>query len=117
MATTTEDVLHKEYWDLTYVSGPLIFLKNGDRFPTGAILNVHMPTGEQRQGQVLEATSDHAVVQMLQGTVGLDVEGTSVSLRDSAAKIACTEDVIGRRFNGTGVPIDGLPPVVPEKEV
>src|SRR5690606_15090098 len=32
-------------------------------------------------------------------------------------KIACTPDVIGRRFNGTGVPIDGLPPVVPEKNL
>ncbi|MBI2435034.1 MAG: V-type ATP synthase subunit B [Candidatus Hydrogenedentes bacterium] len=110
-------MLHKEYWDLTYISGPLIFLKNGERFPTGAILNVHMPSGEVRQGQVLEATKSHAVIQMLQGTVGLDVEGTSVSLKDTAARVACTEDMIGRRFNGTGVPIDGLPPVVPEKEV
>ena len=111
------DMLKKEYWDLTYVSGPLAFLKNGDRFPTGAILNVHLTNGEQRQGQILESTKTHAVLQILQGTRGVDVKGTSVSLRDDAAKVACTTDVIGRRFNGTGVPIDGLPPVVPEKMV
>lgn len=116
MSESTEQ-LHKEYWDMTYVSGPLVFLQNGDRFPTGAILNVHMENGEQRQGQILEATKTHAVLQILQGTRGVDIKGTSVSLRDTAAKIACTPDVIGRRFNGTGVPIDGLPPVVPEKEV
>ena len=113
----TNEQLHKEYWDMTYVSGPLVFLQNGERFPTGAILNVHMENGEQRQGQILEATKTHAVLQILQGTRGVDIKGTSVSLRDMAAKIACTPDVIGRRFNGTGVPIDGLPPVVPEKEV
>lgn len=115
--TTTDEQLHKEYWDMTYVSGPLVFLENGERFPTGAILNVHMESGEQRQGQILEATKTHAVLQILQGTRGVDIKGTSVSLRDTAAKIACTPDVIGRRFNGTGIPIDGLPPVVPEKEV
>ncbi|HNR30555.1 MAG TPA: V-type ATP synthase subunit B [Candidatus Hydrogenedentes bacterium] len=110
-------MLHKEYWDLTYVSGPLVFLQNARRFPTGAILNIHLENGESRQGQVLEATTTHAVVQVLQGTVGIDVKGTSVSLRDDAARVACSPDVIGRRFNGVGQPIDGLPPVVPEKEL
>ena len=115
--TQTNEMLHEEYWDLTYISGPLVFLKNGDRFPTGAILDVHLKNGEKRQGQILESTSDHAVLQLLQGTVGVDVQGTSVSLRADAARIACSEDIIGRRFNGTGVPIDGLPPVVPEVEL
>lgn len=115
--TTSDNMLHKEYWDLTYVSGPLVFLKNADRFPTGAILNIHLDNGEMRQGQVLEATKTHAVVQVLQGTVGIDIKGTSISLKDTAARVACSPDVIGRRFNGTGDPIDGLPPVVAEKEM
>jgi len=115
--TTTAEMLHKEYWDLSYVTGPLVFLKTGDRFPTGAILNVHLHGGEIRQGQILEATPTHAVLQILQGTAGIDVQGTSVSLKDDAARIACTEDVIGRRFNGTGVPIDHLPPVVPDQNL
>ncbi|MCC6143890.1 MAG: V-type ATP synthase subunit B [Candidatus Hydrogenedentes bacterium] len=110
-------MLQKEYWDLTYVSGPLVFLKNGERFPTGAILNVHLESGETRQAQVLEANSQNAVIQILQGTTGIDVKGTSVSLANEAATIACSEDIIGRRFNGTGQPIDGLPPVVAEKEI
>jgi V/A-type H+-transporting ATPase subunit B len=112
-----KDMLQKEYWDLTYVSGPLVFLKNGERFPTGAILDVHLENGETRQAQVLEANSENAVIQILQGTVGIDVKGTSVSLANEAATIACSEDIIGRRFNGTGKPIDGLPPVVAEREI
>ena len=117
MATANNDMLHTEFWDLTYVSGPLVFLRNGDRFPTGAILDVHLTNGEQRQGQILEATKTHAVLQLLQGTRGVDVKGTSVSLKSDAARVACSPDVIGRRFNGVGLPIDGLPPVVPEKEL
>lgn len=117
MATENSEMLHTEYWDLTYVSGPLVFLRNGDRFPTGAILDVHLTNGEQRQGQILEATKTHAVLQLLQGTRGVDVQGTSVSLKADAARVACSPDVIGRRFNGVGIPIDGLPPVVAEKEL
>src|SRR5690606_18393245 len=112
----SQDLLQKEFWDVTYISGPLVFLGSGDRFPTGSILNLQMENGEVRQGQVLEATKTHAVVQVLQGTQGLDVKGVSVSLADESARIALSKDLIGRRFNGTGTPIDGLPPVVPEKE-
>jgi V/A-type H+-transporting ATPase subunit B len=115
--SNTSEMLHEEFWDMTYVSGPLVFLKNGSRFPTGAILDVHLENGELRQGQILEATATHAVLQILQGTKGIDVKTASVSLKKDAARVACTEDCIGRRFNGTGEPIDGLPPVVPEKEL
>ncbi len=110
------ELLQKEYWDLTYITGPLVFLKNGGRFPTGAILNLTMENGEVRQGQVLEVTTDHAVVQVLQGTVGIDIKGTAVSLQSEGARIACSKDVIGRVFNGIGQPIDGLAPIVAEEE-
>ncbi len=109
-------LLKKEYWDLTYITGPLVFLKNGGRFPTGAILNLTMENGQVRQGQVLEATTDHAVVQVLQGTVGIDIKGTAVSLKNEGARIACSKDVIGRVFDGIGQPIDGLAPIVAEEE-
>ncbi len=115
--TATNDLLKRDFWDLNYISGPLVFLRNGGRFPTGAILDLTMENGEVRQGQVLEATSTHAVVQVLQGTVGIDVKGTSVSLKSESATVSCSPEVIGRRFNGTGTPIDGLAPVVAEKEV
>ena len=111
-----ENLLQEEYWDLTYVAGPLVFLKNGGRFPTGAILNLKMGDGSMRQGQVLEATTSHAVVQVLEGTTGIDIKNTAVSLQNEGARIACSKDVIGRVFNGTGTPIDGLAPIVAEEE-
>jgi len=121
-ATTTSpgasaSLLHKEYWDLNYISGPLVYLGNGDRFATGAILDLVGENGEVRQGQVLEASKKHAVVQVLQGTQGLDIKGISVSLKKDAARVGCSKELIGRSFNGTGEPIDGLPPVVPDKEI
>ncbi|PCJ51335.1 MAG: V-type ATP synthase subunit B [Candidatus Hydrogenedentota bacterium] len=113
---TESDMLQKEYWDLNYISGPLVFLENGGRFPTGAILDLTMDSGEVRQGQVLEATSTHAVVQVLQGTVGIDIKGTRVSLKNESARVSCSKSMIGRRFNGTGTPIDGLGDIVADEE-
>jgi V/A-type H+-transporting ATPase subunit B len=112
-----DDLVYREYWDVTYITGPLVFLGNGGRFPTGAILDLVLESGERRQGQVLEASRERAVVQVLQGTQGIDVKRTAVSLRQEAARVAASKEVIGRRFNGTGEPIDGLPPVIPEVEV
>jgi V/A-type H+-transporting ATPase subunit B len=115
--TNGGDLLHKEYWDLSYISGPLVFLQNGGRFATGAILDMESKNGAVRQGQILEATKSHAVVQVLQGTQGVDIKSTSVSLKAEGARIGVSTDLIGRRFNGTGVPIDGLASVVAEKEL
>ncbi|MCP4639810.1 MAG: V-type ATP synthase subunit B [bacterium] len=113
---TTGSLLHREYWDVGYVSGPLVFLRHGGRFPTGAILDVKLASGEMRRGQVLESTSTHAVVQVLQGTHGIDAKDTSVSLRSDVARLGVSKDLIGRRFNGVGEPIDGLPAILPEDE-
>jgi V/A-type H+-transporting ATPase subunit B len=122
MATTEQDtqsesLLHTEYWDLSYISGPLVFLAQGGRFPTGSIIDLVQESGEVRQGQILEASEDHAIVQVLQGTQGLDIKRTSVSLKQDSARVPVARDMIGRYFNGTGVPIDGLPPIVPEQEL
>jgi len=114
--TQNDELLHSQYWDLNYISGPLVFLSDGGRFPTGAIIDLQQEGGGTRQGQVLEASDKHAIVQVLQGTQGLDIKRTSVSLRQDSAKIPVSKDMIGRYFNGTGEPIDNLPPVVGERD-
>ncbi len=111
------ELVRTEFRDVTYISGPLIFLGNGGRFAPGSILDLRLEDGEIRQGQVLEVSTKHAIVQILQGTHGLDTKRTSVSLKNDAARIPVSKELIGRRFNGAGQPIDGLPAPFPEKEL
>jgi V/A-type H+/Na+-transporting ATPase subunit B len=110
-------MLLTEYWDVASVAGPLVFLRHGERFATGAMLDLRLDNGEVRQGQVLETSTTHAVVQVLQGTHGISVTDTSVALREAAARVGVSRSMVGRRFNGVGTPIDGLPPVVPERNL
>ena len=112
MDTARQDLLQREYWDVGSVAGPLVFLKTGARFPVGAVLNLTLHDGSVRQGQVLEVSTSHAAVQVLQGTQGIDVAHTAVSLEATAARIRTSRELLGRRFNGSGTAIDGLPPLL-----
>jgi V/A-type H+-transporting ATPase subunit B len=107
----------KQYQSISYISGPLMFVEGAHDLPYGAIVNIHLPEGGIRGGQVIEVSEKNAVVQVFEETAGLDLARTSVSLREDVARISCSREMIGRRFNGLGDPIDGLPPIIPEKRL
>ncbi|MDQ7839838.1 MAG: V-type ATP synthase subunit B [bacterium] len=107
----------KQYRSISYISGPLLFVEGARDLAYGAIVNIHMAEGGIRGGQVIEISEKNAVIQVFEETAGLDLDRTSVSLREDVARIACSRDMIGRRFSGLGDPIDGLPPIIPEKRL
>ncbi len=107
----------KQYQSISYISGPLLFVEGAQDLPYGAIVNIHLPDGGTRGGQVIEVSEKNAVIQVFEETAGLDLARTSVSLREEVARISCSREMIGRRFNGLGEPIDGLPPIIPEKRL
>ncbi|MDR7554365.1 MAG: V-type ATP synthase subunit B [Armatimonadota bacterium] len=107
----------KQYQSISYISGPLLFVEGARDLPYGAIVNIHLPDGSIRGGQVIEASERVAVIQVFEETAGLDLAHTSVSLREDVARIGVSREMIGRRFNGLGDPIDGLPPIIPEKRL
>ncbi len=107
----------KQYQSISYISGPLLFVEGARDLAYGAIVNIHMAEGDVRGGQVIEVSEKNAVIQVFEETAGLDLARTSVSLREDVARIACSRDMIGRRFSGLGDPIDGLPPIIPEKRL
>jgi V/A-type H+/Na+-transporting ATPase subunit B len=57
------------------------------------------------------------VIQVFEETAGLDLVRTSVSLVENVARLGVSKDILGRRFDGLGRPIDGLPPVTAEKRL
>jgi len=111
------ELLTREYKTVSYVSGPLLFLENAQQIPYGAMVRILLPNGEERHGQALEVSEEYAVIQVLEETRGLDVAHTTVRLEEEVARLGVSIEMIGRVFNGTGRPIDGLPPIVPEKRL
>jgi hypothetical protein len=70
--------------------------------------------GEKRAGQVLEIAGKKAVVQVFEGTDGIDNTATHVEFTGDVLKMAISEEMLGRTFNGSGKPKDGGPPVLAE---
>ena len=71
--------------------------------------------GGERSGQVIEVSDEYAVIQLLEETAGIGIHETDIFFSGSVAKVNLSLDMLGRRFNGTGKPIDGLPPVIPNR--
>jgi V/A-type H+-transporting ATPase subunit B len=111
------DLLKKEYSSPSYISGPLLFLEHAGDLAYNAIVDIKDGSGRRRGGQVIEVSEEYAVIQVFEETAGLDLARTSVSLVENVARLGVSADMLGRRFNGVGKPIDGLPAVTPEKRL
>ncbi|MHA1912584.1 MAG: V-type ATP synthase subunit B [Candidatus Kariarchaeaceae archaeon] len=96
------------------VAGPLLFvdLKGLSGVSFAEIVEIDTPSGERRKGQVLEVTSDVAVVQCFEGTSGLDTSETSVRFIGKTMDMPVALEMLGRVFNGRGEAIDGGPNIV-----
>lgn len=96
------------------VNGPLVILENV-KFPRfNEIVSLTLPDGSERSGQVLEARGNRAVVQVFEGTSGVDVKKTKVEFTGHNLKLGVSEDMLGRVFDGSGRAIDKGPKVLAE---
>ncbi|KAG9354763.1 hypothetical protein JZ751_001476 [Albula glossodonta] len=82
--------------------------------PRLKIVHLTLPDGTKRSGQVLEVSGSKAVVQVFEGTSGIDAKKTSCEFTGDILRIPVSEDMLGRVFNGSGKPIDRGPTVLAE---
>ncbi|KAL7718581.1 Vacuolar proton pump subunit B [Entamoeba marina] len=103
-----------DYRTVTSVNGPLVVLDNikGPRY--NEIVNIKLGDGSSRKGQVLEIEGNKAVVQVFEGTTGVDARNTRCEFSGDILKIPVSEDMLGRVFNGSGKPVDKGPNVIAE---
>ena len=103
-----------EHRGLARAAGPLVVATGAAGVGYDEVVEVVGPDGEPRPGRVLEVDGDRMVVQVLGGTQGLDLPGTAVRTRGETARLGVGADLVGRVLDGSGRPIDGGPPPVPE---
>jgi V/A-type H+-transporting ATPase subunit B len=70
-----------------------------------------------RHGQILQVENDKALVQVFEGTTGIDVEKTTARFLGRPLELAVSPDILGRVFNGLGEPKDGGPELIPDKRL
>lgn len=100
------EVMKKEYLVLDKVEGALIELSKVHAVGYGEIVEVESTLGEKRLGRVIKIDGDKVVVQVFGSTLGMSVENTKVSFEGKPFEIPLSKDIMGRTFNGVGMPID-----------
>jgi len=105
-----------EYRTITEIAGPLIFVEKTEWVGYGELVEVGLPDGSRKRGQVLDSSKDIVVVQVFEGTAGIDRQST-VKFLGETIKLNVSREMLGRILSGAGEPIDGGPPIVPEKRV
>ncbi|KAK9828306.1 hypothetical protein WJX74_008078 [Apatococcus lobatus] len=106
-----------DYRTIQGVAGPLVIVQSVKKPKYAEIVNLKLGDGSIRRGQVLEVDGLRAVVQVFEGTSGIDNQGTSLEFTGEVLKTPVSRDMLGRVFNGSGKPIDGGPPVLAEQFV
>ena len=102
------------YKTVSGVNGPLVILDQV-KFPKYAeIVTLTLADGSKRSGQVLEVSGSKAVVQVFEGTSGIDAKHTTCEFTGDILRIPVSEDMLGRVFNGSGKPKDKGPNILAE---
>ncbi|KAF6102231.1 ATPase H+ transporting V1 subunit B1 [Phyllostomus discolor] len=115
-AVTRNYITHPRvtYRTVCSVNGPLVVLDQVKFAQYAEIVNFTLSDGTQRSGQVLEVSGTKAIVQVFEGTSGIDAQKTTCEFTGDILRSPVSEDMLGRVFNGSGKPIDKGPKVMAE---
>ena len=104
----------KEYQTIQEISGPLVFAEIDEPVGYDEMVEIELPDGTTKRGQVLESSTGMVAIQVFEGTEGIDRK-SSVRFLGETMKMPVTEDLLGRVLDGSGNPIDDGPEIVPEE--
>ncbi|MBU0758289.1 MAG: V-type ATP synthase subunit B [Nanoarchaeota archaeon] len=107
----------KEYKTISRIAGPLIFVEKTEEIGYGELVSIKMPDGTTKNGQVLDTSKDIVVVQVFEGTRGVDRQNTWVKFLGDTIKLSVSKDMLGRILSGAGKPIDNGPEIVPDQRL
>lgn len=101
--------MERTYRGAQAAAGPLLYLAATHRAALGESVAIEVPGHPPLRGQVIDAGEEVTVIQVLEETLGLPPAAVRVTLTGEPATVVVGQELLGRVFNGTGAPMDGLP--------
>jgi V/A-type H+-transporting ATPase subunit B len=92
--------------------GSLLFVDGEPAVALGDEVSIRDHRGRMRNGQVILTSNEVVVIQVFESTEDLDLERTWVRFLQHPFRMALSPDVLGRIFDGLGLPRDERPPVI-----
>ncbi len=109
--------MYKEYLTVSNIVGPLVIVEKIRDVKYGELVEIEAAGGLLRRGTVLDVSTERAVVQVFEGTVGLDVDKSKVRFLGRSQTLAVSKEIIGRVFDGSGNPKDRGPQIIAKKRL
>jgi len=109
-------MISKEYRTISEIAGPLVFVERTEPVGYNELASVQLSDGRIKRGQVLDTSEEMVVVQIFEGTAGIE-KASSVKFLGETMKMPVSSDMLGRILSGSGEPMDGGPPIVPESRL
>ncbi|MDI3535065.1 MAG: V/A-type H+/Na+-transporting ATPase subunit [Thermosediminibacterales bacterium] len=107
----------KEYKTVKEVAGPLMLVEQVKGAKYDELVEIELGSGEIRRGKVLEVDGDRALIQLFEGSTGINIHDTKVRFLGKSIELPVSMDILGRVFDGFGRPRDNGPKIIPEKRL
>ncbi len=107
----------KEYQTVSEIYGPLMLIESVEGAKFGHIVDIKISDGSTRHGQILQVEKDKVLVQVFEGTKGVDVDKSTVRFLGKPMELGLSPEILGRVFNGIGEPNDGGPAILAKKRL
>lgn len=101
-----------KYLGLSNINGPLVVLEGLQDAFYDEIVEFVVDGNKKKMGRIIELYEGRAVIQVFEGTENMSLVNTHTKLSGHPMEVAVSPDMLGRTFNGVGVPIDGLGPLL-----
>ncbi|TZE81243.1 V-type ATP synthase subunit B [Calorimonas adulescens] len=107
----------KEYKTIKEVAGPLMLVEGVEGAKYNELVEIELADGSVRRGQVLEVNEDKALIELFEGSTGINLNTTKVRFLGRGIELGVSMDILGRVFDGFGRPRDNGPKIMPEKRL
>ena len=107
--------MFKEYLTVSQISGPLVIVEKVSDVKYNELVEIQFSSGEIRRGRVLDVSVECALVQVFEGTIGLDVASAKVRFLGRSQQLGVSPEILGRVFDGAGRPRDGAGGIIAQK--
>lgn len=105
-----------DYIGVKEINGPLIVLDDIENASYEEIVDIRLDDGTMRQGRIVQIDGKRIVVQVFEGTRGISLTNTRTRLMGHPMEMPLSPEILGRVFDGSGRPIDGLGDIFPVKK-
>ena len=107
----------KEYKTISEVTGPLMLVKGVSDVGYDELGEIELANGQTRHCKVLEINGSDVLVQLFEGSQGMNLQNSKVRFLGHSNELGVSVDMLGRMFDGMGRPIDGGAEIIPEKKM